>query len=159
MWIEATKLPKLQVTERGLNSLVIEACGLPLHGKVEVQTYQGDRWQAALPAVEANSDKMTFTLSELEENSSHRLRLRTIIELEPLRLEFAQFMSGSKPPASQDFSNQATTSNGEGSSDDTEEPIYDENADEYDENAHNNGVSETGKQVVKLMWGNSGIAL
>lgn len=89
--IEAAKPPKLQVIERQLTALVIEACGLPLRGMVEVQKFEDDQWQAALPPVQVTSDSMRFTLPDLQENSSHRLRLRTTIELEPLRLPFLRF--------------------------------------------------------------------
>merc|ERR1719401_1193670 len=34
---------------------------------------------------------MRFTIEDLEENCSYRLRLRTVVELEPLRLLFAEF--------------------------------------------------------------------
>jgi len=90
--IEAAKPPKLQVIERHLTSFVVEASGLPLGGSVEVQRFgDSDFWVPALPPARVTSETMRFVLSDLEENSSHRLRLRTIIELEPLRLSFAQF--------------------------------------------------------------------
>jgi len=89
--IEAAKPPKLQVIERGLTTLSINASCLPLAGTVEVQRFQDGCWQAALPAVKVTSETMRFTLTDLQENSSYRLRLRTTIELEPLRFR-AQFI-------------------------------------------------------------------
>lgn len=89
--IEAVKPPKLQVIERHINSLVVEAFGLPNGGRVEVQTFCDDQWVAALPSEPVTAETMRFTLADLPENSCHRLRLRTTVELEPLRMSFAQF--------------------------------------------------------------------
>eukprot|EP00443_Scrippsiella_acuminata_P001288 CAMPEP_0115183618 /NCGR_PEP_ID=MMETSP0270-20121206/8544_1 /TAXON_ID=71861 /ORGANISM="Scrippsiella trochoidea, Strain CCMP3099" /LENGTH=946 /DNA_ID=CAMNT_0002596687 /DNA_START=101 /DNA_END=2938 /DNA_ORIENTATION=- len=89
--VEAPKSPKLKVLTRGLTSFNLEASGLPLGGMVEVQSFMDGAWQAVTEMSNITSPCMRFTVDDLEENSSYRFRLRTLVELEPLRLLFAEF--------------------------------------------------------------------
>lgn len=89
--VEALRPPKLKVITRGLTSLSVEATDLAVGSSVEVQRLVDDVWQPALPVAPVTSSTMRFTLEDLEENSSYRLRLRTVLELDPLWLTFAEF--------------------------------------------------------------------
>jgi len=98
--VEAPKSPKLKVVTRGLTSLDLEASGLPSGNMVEVQCYVDGIWKAVTGLSTVTSPCMRFTIKDLEENSSYRFRLRTIVELEPLRLLFAEFAENT--PCSQE---------------------------------------------------------
>jgi hypothetical protein len=89
--VEMSTSPKLKVVTRGLTSLSLEASGLPLGSMVEVQSFEDGDWKAVTASSRITSPCMRFTVDDLEENSSYRFRLRTSVELEPLRLLFAEF--------------------------------------------------------------------
>jgi len=90
--VEAPAAPRLRVAERGLTFLRLEASQLPVGCRIEVQRFVDSEWQLAAEPVQATSHCTTFTVEDLEENSVHRLRLRAIAELEPLRLLFARLV-------------------------------------------------------------------
>jgi len=100
--VEAAKAPKLKVITRGLTSLDVEASGLSIGCRVEVQWNKSGEWQAATEAVEAKCETMRFTLPNLEENQQYRLRLRQVVEVEPFRLLFAKFAAEPAEPEEPD---------------------------------------------------------
>jgi len=93
--VEADQPPELKIVERGLNELSVEASFLPLGCSLEVlrctTLANDDTWVVCFGPVLATSQTMVFDLSDLEENTAYRFRLRVQIEVDPLRLSFAQF--------------------------------------------------------------------
>lgn len=126
--VEAPRPPRLQVIQRLLTTLVVEATHVPLGCTVEVQTFdeaQGE-WQGACEPVKASSDTMQFTLNDLEENRSYRLRLRTILDVLPILLTFAEFTdSGVDEQAQHVFEEE-----GEGDEVEEEDEEYDQDDEE-----------------------------
>merc|ERR1712039_354126 len=95
--VDAPHPPKLQVVERGLTNLVVKASGVTVGSTVEVQHFVEGEWIAAAPQVKATSETVLFTIRDLAENWTYRLRLRTVLELEPLTLLFAEFAQEPEP--------------------------------------------------------------
>mmetsp|Transcript_7477 Transcript_7477/g.16517 ORF Transcript_7477/g.16517 Transcript_7477/m.16517 type:complete len:615 (-) Transcript_7477:204-2048(-) len=88
--IQAPRPPKLQVQKREITSLELEATCLPLGGTVEVQRFDRDSWIAACAPVVASSTTMKFIVEDLEEHCQYRFRLKTSLQLDPLRFAFAR---------------------------------------------------------------------
>lgn len=90
--VDAAKPPVLKITERGYTHLELEASSLPPKCSVEVLKETSDgKWIVATPLAKATGPTMCFTISDLQENTPYRFKLRTVLELEPLRLLFAEF--------------------------------------------------------------------
>jgi len=121
---------------RGLTSLNLEALGLPVPGTVEVQRFTDGEWQAVLGPMPTTGCGMHFTLESLEENSAHRLRLRTFVELDPLRFLFAKFAPGEAPQTTAERTEEQEDEEEEEEEeeeDDEEAPPEDEEDDDDDE--------------------------
>lgn len=92
MRVDASRPPKLKFLSRGPTSLRMEASELSSRYLLEVQMLVDGEWTAALPPWVPDKATWEFELTDLEENREYRLRLRAVMELEPLRLLFAGFV-------------------------------------------------------------------
>jgi len=101
--VQASNPPSLKIIERGLKYLRVEAAGLPADCMFEVmKTKDGsDLWEVASPQLKATSPTMRVTLQDLEESTSYRLRLRTHVQIEPLRFTFAEFAPDKEKPSAE----------------------------------------------------------
>jgi len=106
--VEATNPPRLRVLERGYTVLVLEASGLPLGCTAQVlKAGDDDVWTEASEKRFAKTPSLRFMLSGLEENTPYRLRLRTSMDIEPLRFENFAFAEQTKKDAGDEESEDA----------------------------------------------------
>eukprot|EP00929_Paragymnodinium_shiwhaense_P091785 TRINITY_DN5168_c0_g1_i1.p1 TRINITY_DN5168_c0_g1~~TRINITY_DN5168_c0_g1_i1.p1 ORF type:complete len:1311 (-),score=351.95 TRINITY_DN5168_c0_g1_i1:214-4146(-) len=143
--VEASTPPKLKILTRGRTTIDVEASGLAIGTQVEVQTFDEATcsWKAALPAESVTSETMRFCVEDLEENSQYRVRLRTTVEIEPLRLLFARFAKGGvgKPTMA------ARTASDDDEDDDEEEEDDEEEAEAGDEASPGDGPGASESEV------------
>lgn len=90
--VESPKPPKLRVLTRGITHLVVEASGLPRGGMAEIQSCVDGVWKAVTPRTPVTSPVIKVTVSDLDENSMYRLRLRTIVTADPLHWALCEGM-------------------------------------------------------------------
>merc|ERR1711862_153220 len=76
---------------------IVKASGVTVGSTVEVQHFVDGDWTAAAPQIKAASETILFTIEDLAENWTYRLRLRTVLELEPLTFLFAEFTEEPEP--------------------------------------------------------------
>lgn len=87
--VVGSRAPELEVLERHLTSIHLEASSLPIGGTLEVQKFVDSNWTLAMPAMPIDAPRVSFFLDNLEEYSTYQLRMRTTWTVDSLCISFA----------------------------------------------------------------------
>lgn len=91
--IDCPKQPTLIVVGRALHHLRLQASNLPVGMTLQVLVLNGDNSESeAVLATRIIARTMEFNISDLEENTNYRFRVRLSLEIEPLRVLWAKFV-------------------------------------------------------------------